>query len=486
MKKLLYLISFFSLTLAGCYSSRETPVSRQYEYADNYSDRPVTYQTFYDELQPYGNWVDYPGYGYVWVPDGDASFRPYETNGHWVSTVDGWAWASDYNWGWAPFHYGRWLNDPALGWAWVPGYEWAPAWVTWGQSNNYYAWAPLAPGINISFGNNWRAPNNYWTCVPNNYMYSRNFNRHIVRNNYNVLNNITVINNYNSYNNRDYYHRGPDYREVEQNTHTRIRPVAITSVNRPGTNRVDNNNGQFRAYRPAVAAGNNAAVNASPTRVRTMDEIKSKFEQRRNALNNDRQPADTRSTPVRPYRTQDNAGVNSAEGGSNTINGNAENRRQIEPFGSADRRLERNNSGGLRTRQTPQNDQSSGLDQRNPNTQQVPQGNPGNNSQRVIRRQQFPQNNQDGNFERRESRVQSFPSNERQAESNQPGISPNNGQERAIRRENVDRVRQQPSFPQRVESQPPANNRNVQIQRPQTNTPQQPASNSNRVRPPRL
>src|ERR1700758_3111775 len=66
----------------------------------------TNYQVFYDQLGPYGNWIDYPSYGYVWHPNVDADFRPYATNGHWVYNDEGWVWVSSYNWGWAPFHYG--------------------------------------------------------------------------------------------------------------------------------------------------------------------------------------------------------------------------------------------------------------------------------------------------------------------------------------------------------------------------------------------
>ncbi len=86
----------------------------------------VGFQTFYDELEPYGTWVNYPRYGYVWrYRLATTDFRPYSTNGRWVYTDDGWTWVSDYDWGWAPFHYGRWLYDDELGWLWVPGNEWA-------------------------------------------------------------------------------------------------------------------------------------------------------------------------------------------------------------------------------------------------------------------------------------------------------------------------------------------------------------------------
>src|SRR5258708_26993072 len=92
----------------------------------------VTYQDFYDDLSPYGQWIDYPDYGYVWSPNAGPDFRPYNTNGHWVWAEDyGWTWASDYEWGWAPFHYGRWFYDDNNGWLWIPRYEGAPAWAEW-------------------------------------------------------------------------------------------------------------------------------------------------------------------------------------------------------------------------------------------------------------------------------------------------------------------------------------------------------------------
>ena len=39
----------------------------------------VSFQTFYDELSPYGDWISYPEYGYVWRPDNRYSdFQPYQ------------------------------------------------------------------------------------------------------------------------------------------------------------------------------------------------------------------------------------------------------------------------------------------------------------------------------------------------------------------------------------------------------------------------
>ena len=112
---------------------------------------PVTFQTFYDELSPYGEWIRNPNNpGYVWVPNAGPGFAPYKTAGHWANTNYGWTWISDYRWGWAPFHYGRWGRDPYFGWYWEPGYEWGPAWVTWRKAPGYYGWAPMAPGVEFS------------------------------------------------------------------------------------------------------------------------------------------------------------------------------------------------------------------------------------------------------------------------------------------------------------------------------------------------
>ena len=89
----------------------------------------VSFQFFYDQLSPYGQWIDNPEFGYVWIPDAGPGFVPYATEGNWVLTGFGWTWVSGYPWGWATFHYGRWYFDNYYGWIWIPGDEWAPAWV---------------------------------------------------------------------------------------------------------------------------------------------------------------------------------------------------------------------------------------------------------------------------------------------------------------------------------------------------------------------
>ena len=120
----------------------------------------ISFQVFYDELLPYGDWIRDPVHGYVWVPYAEPNFQPYATNGHWVMSTYGNTWVSNYAWGWAPFHYGRWYFDDYLGWAWVPGYEWGPAWVNWRSNAGYYGWAPLGPGISIHVAVN--IPSHHW------------------------------------------------------------------------------------------------------------------------------------------------------------------------------------------------------------------------------------------------------------------------------------------------------------------------------------
>jgi hypothetical protein len=128
---------------------------------------PVSFQRFYDELSPYGMWVDYPNYGYVWIPKGYPGFSPYATAGHWGITDDGWTWVSDYTWGWVPFHYGRWDYDKVYGWFWIPGNEWGTAWVLWKKTPGNYGWVPLRPGdsISIAFGSDFHGRDERWTFV---------------------------------------------------------------------------------------------------------------------------------------------------------------------------------------------------------------------------------------------------------------------------------------------------------------------------------
>ncbi|AKQ64012.1 Proline-rich protein [Myxococcus hansupus] len=126
---------------------------------------PVTSPTlsdFQQALDPYGEWVQTPDYGLVWVPsDTPQGWRPY-TDGRWAYTDQGWTFVSNASWGWAPFHYGRWAVVQPYGWTWIPGYDWAPAWVTWRYGGDYIAWAPLGP---LSVGIDYYSEPTMWNAV---------------------------------------------------------------------------------------------------------------------------------------------------------------------------------------------------------------------------------------------------------------------------------------------------------------------------------
>lgn len=274
----------------------------------------ITYQTFYDNLSPYGTWIDYPGYGHVWNPRMEAGFRPYATNGRWAYSNQGWAWQSNYNWGWAPFHYGSWLYDDMYGWLWKPGYEWSPAWVTWGSAGNNYAWAPLMPDVNISmqFGN-YRPHPYYWNVCGRDHIYDRNISNVIVHNT-NVTNNITIINNYNKNTTNNYYAKGPDVNEVQRYTHNRIEPVTIRDVNQVKLARQNGN--VLQVYRPAVqnpqnsrlAMGNNMpAPNNNGNGNNTIEN------QRNNINRNQQQPAQNQRPPAPAIQRPDNKPINSLQ-----------------------------------------------------------------------------------------------------------------------------------------------------------------------------
>ncbi|HEX4138977.1 MAG TPA: DUF6600 domain-containing protein, partial [Candidatus Methylacidiphilales bacterium] len=61
----------------------------------------MTFQTFYDGLSPYGNWIHTDQYGDVFQPNvNDPNWSPY-TDGNWVYTNDDWTWNTNEPWGWA-------------------------------------------------------------------------------------------------------------------------------------------------------------------------------------------------------------------------------------------------------------------------------------------------------------------------------------------------------------------------------------------------
>ncbi len=266
MKRLIRIFTLFAIiNLANMIMPKETaanpPVS-------------VSFQVFYDNLSPYGMWINHSNYGYVWIPNA-AGFRPYASNGYWAYTEYGWTWVSNYPWGWAPFHYGRWYYDPLYGDIWVPGYDWGPAWVSWRYSDGYYAWAPLAPGITFgSSYNNYYPPAYRYTCVR-----SSDFGRTNITNYYvnqssvtKIIQNSTVIQNKQVSNGQTYI-AGPSKTEVQKLSGKSVQQISVQEAPKP-TAKVANNTLQI--YKPQIqkATGGSKPVPAKVADLRDVKPIK--------------------------------------------------------------------------------------------------------------------------------------------------------------------------------------------------------------------
>ncbi len=300
------ILTSIALMLTACYSTNG--VYAQGGYYNQYDDSQgaVTFNVFYNELRPYGRWINHRAYGQIWIPNVGGNFQPYATNGYWVMTDYGNTWVSDYSWGWAPFHYGRWYYDESYGWAWVPGYEWAPAWVTWRSGGGYYGWAPMTPGINIHININ--LPARYWTFLPHNRMYHRNMHKYYSRYSPAIYNRTTIIQNTYVYNDNRYY-SGPSARDYERTTGRKATVHKLeSSNNRSGraTTRVSNN--AVKVFRPDVT-NSRSAVNqrsSSTTTTRqssTSPASRSSSTTNRNATVRTQSPARSNSAVSTPQRS---------------------------------------------------------------------------------------------------------------------------------------------------------------------------------------
>lgn len=236
----------------------------------------VSFQVFYDELSPYGQWVDDPNYGYIWIPDAGRDFVPYSSNGYWVLSDYGWTWVSDYDWGWAPFHYGRWDYDNDYGWFWLPDNQWGPAWVTWRRANGYYGWSPMRPGISISisFGRSYDRDRDYWMFVRDRDLQRRDISRYYIdRNSHDrIIRNSTVINKtFVDGRRHATYVSGPDRSDVQRIIGRSLRPVSIRDNNRPGQNM---NNGQLQIYRPQMRNSTDRDKRPAPKQVKRPENVR--------------------------------------------------------------------------------------------------------------------------------------------------------------------------------------------------------------------
>lgn len=263
--KMKYLVVYISFILASLIYAKEATAQQI----------AVSYQVFYDQLSAYGQWVNYPNYGYVWLPDVGPDFTPYSTNGYWIMTNYGMTWVSDYSWGWAPFHYGRWEFDNFYGWFWVPDTEWGPAWVTWRSSRGYYGWTPMRPGISItvSFGSHYHS-HDHWIFVRDRDIDRRDLHRYCVDRRYYgpIIRNSVVINNtYIDNSSHTTYVAGPNRRELQKNLGRNVRTARIYENNRPGQQLRNN---QLHIYRPRISKNINGRKEITPGRVTRITDIK--------------------------------------------------------------------------------------------------------------------------------------------------------------------------------------------------------------------
>ena len=276
MKKNFKILFILLVIISSVIFSKQTKAQQSY----------VSFQVFYDQLSPYGQWVDNPNYGYVWIPDAGYGFVPYSTGGHWILTEYGWAWYSDYNWGWAPFHYGRWDYNDYYGWFWVPDNEWGPSWVIWRSAGDYYGWTPMRPGItiNVSFGNNYDSHNDHWIFVRNRDIGRTNIHRYYVNRNdhHRIISDSRVIENtYEDRGRKTRYVSGPGRDDVQRATGRAVRSVSVQDNNSPGQKL---NNGQLQIYRPQVNKDNGNERRSAPARVTNSNEVRQPSQ--RNATNN--------------------------------------------------------------------------------------------------------------------------------------------------------------------------------------------------------
>ena len=100
---------------AAAEASGSTAVRQDYAGAQGYG---------WSDLDANGGWYDVPGQGPVWQPDvaaSDPTFDPYGY-GEWVwYPGTGYVWASGYAWGWTPYRCGNWSYYGGFGWGWAPG-----------------------------------------------------------------------------------------------------------------------------------------------------------------------------------------------------------------------------------------------------------------------------------------------------------------------------------------------------------------------------
>lgn len=103
----------------------------------------------WSDLDEYGDWAFFPGYGYGWSPYASMGWAPF-TDGmfSYYPGMGGYSWIGAEPWGWLPYHYGMWNFDSGFGYFWMPGGfgAFSPALVNWYGGPGWIGWTPYGIG----------------------------------------------------------------------------------------------------------------------------------------------------------------------------------------------------------------------------------------------------------------------------------------------------------------------------------------------------
>lgn len=240
--------------------AQQYPYDQQYPYGQQAYGPNEDISYFYNTLAPYGDWIQYNPYGFVWIPRHMGyRWRPY-SNGHWVYTDYGWTWIAYEPWGNIVFHYGRWGWDDEIGWFWVPDTTWGPAWVSWRMSDQYVGWAPLQPEFSFQVGMNFNSPSLnipivFWVFIQAPHFMDQDLNPYVLpyERNQTLIGFTTMHNHLYTRNNR-IINEGIAVNDVRRITRRNISTYTLRDAQRPEATRIVGQDVEI--FRPRVKANN--------------------------------------------------------------------------------------------------------------------------------------------------------------------------------------------------------------------------------------
>jgi len=159
---------------------------------------------------------------------------------------------------------------------WIPDTEWSPGWVTWRDSDDYYGWAPMGPGVTISItlSSGYYVPDNYWRFVRRR-NFGRNDRHHMfvrTERNRDLIRSSRIMNNARFDERRHVnYYPGPNRQDVEKNIGRRIAPLSVQEGLKPGE--IVRNN-RLEIYRPDVQKNAVNGQKAAPVKIYNGNDLK--------------------------------------------------------------------------------------------------------------------------------------------------------------------------------------------------------------------